>query len=333
MANPATSKVTKLYITYEIAGIKYKDSLDFSTKQLILKKTLTQPVAATIYTDNKKINPLSVMLANNTLSVVIVDNRVSIEKSKFQDDYLYLTINDRIRPTYFPLYGELSEKNDTIGLKKISVVFDSLKNDDIQKSLKYFKANRTSLLSLFSFNRYTTFFADYSKVDKDFALLPTWAKNSPDGKSITAKIDGSKSAQVNAQAKKFVQQSSTGQKINLDSFNGKYILLDFWASWCAPCRKEHPNLIKTYEKFKNKNFEIISVSLDSENDKWLGAIAKDQLTWTQISDLKGQQNDIAVQYGVQSVPANFLIDPKGIIIAKNITGEQLNGTLETILIK
>lgn len=118
--------------------------------------------------------------------------------------------------------------------------------------------------------------------------MPTWAKNSPDGKSIIAKIEGAKSAQVNSQAKKFIQQSSSLQKTSLDAFKGKYILLDFWASWCAPFRKEHPNLIKTYEQFKDKNFEIIFGSLDSENENWPYAISKDKITWTQISDLKGQ---------------------------------------------
>ena len=294
---------------------------------------MTQPVAATLYTDNNKVEPLTAMLANNALSVVITDNSISIEKSKLQDDFLFLTVNDRIRPKYFPLYGELSAKNDTAGLNKLSVIFDSLKKDDIKKSLAYFKANKTSLLSLFSFYRFTTFFADYSKVEKDFALLPTWAKNSLEGKSIVAKIEGSKSSQINTIAKKFIQRSSTGQKISLTTFEGKYVLLDFWASWCAPCRKEHPNLIKTYEQFKDKNFEIISVSLDSENDNWLNAIAKDKITWTQISDLKGQQNDIAVQYGVQSVPVNFLISPKGVIIDKNIRGEELHKKLKTLLDK
>lgn len=332
-ATTANEKLTKLYIAYEVAGIKYKDSLELGKKTLTLKKTLTQPVAATIYTNYNKIEPVSVMLANNTISVIITNNSISIGKSKLQNDFLYLTANDRIRPGYFPLYGELSAKNDTAGLNKLGIIFDSLKKDDIKKSLAYFKSNKTSLLSLFSFNRFTTFFADYSKVEKDFVLLPTWAKTSPDGKNIIAKIEGAKSAQLNTVANKFIQQSSTGEMISLDSFAGKYVLLDFWASWCAPCRKEHPNLIKTYEQFKNKNFQIISVSLDAEKESWLNAIAKDKITWTQISDLKGQNNDIAVQYGVQSVPANFLINPKGIIIDKNLTGEELYKKLNTLLDK
>jgi thiol-disulfide isomerase/thioredoxin len=333
MTLPKSEKITTLFIYYEIAGIKFKDSLYFSNKQRTFKKTLTQPVAATIYTNDNDIKPLSVILANNDLMIAITNNSISVNKSKLQDDFLYLTANDRIRPTYFPLYGELSAKNDTVGLNKLGVIFDSLKKDDIKKSLNYFKSNKTSLLSLYSFNRYTTFFADYSKVENDFALLPNWAKNSPDGKIIADKIEGAKSTQVNTQAKNFVQISSTGQNITLETFKGKYILLDFWASWCAPCRKEHPNLIKIYEQFKDKNFEIISVSLDSENGSWLNAISKDKLTWTQISDLKGQQNEIAVLYGIQSVPASFLINPKGMIIDKNLKGEELNKKLKTLLDK
>lgn len=319
----ANEKITKLFVDYEIAGVKFKDSVDFNNPIASLTKPLTQPVAASIYTNNKSIQPISVMLANNTINLVITEKSIAVDKSKLQDDFLYLTANDRIRPTYFPLYGELNAKNDTIGLKKLAVVFDSLKNDDVQKSLKFFKDNKSSLLSLFSFNRYTTFYADYAKVEDDFKLLPDWAKKSPEGQVIMAKIYGAKSAQVGTKAQDFSQKSTTGKDISLNLYQGKYVFLDFWASWCAPCRKEHPNLIKIYEQFKDKNFDMLSISLDSEKENWLNAISADKLTWTQISDLKGQQNDIAVKYGIQSIPTNFLIDPRGIIIGKNLSPDQL----------
>lgn len=324
---------TKLYISYEIAGIMYQDSLDLLKKEQNFTKKLPQPVSATINTNSNDVEPISVFLANNNLNVSVSNSAILLAKSKLQDDFMYLTENDRIRPKYFPIYGDLSEKNDTIGLKKIAVVFDSLKNNDIKKSFEYFKANKKSLLSLFSFNRYVTFYADYSKVEKDFALLPMWAKNSPDGKSIFAKIQGAKSAQINTQAKNFSQQSLSGEKISLASFQGKYVFIDFWASWCAPCRKEHHALIRIYESFKTKDFEILSVSLDSDKTSWETAVIKDHLSWTQVSDLKGQLNEIAVLYGIQSIPANFLIDPKGVIIGKNLTSEQLNEALENLLNK
>lgn len=325
-------KVNKVYVAYEIAGVKFTDSLDIGKKKFTIDKKLAQPVAAIIYTDKKEIGSRTIFLANNILNVSITAKSINLNQSKLQEDFLFLSANDSIRPLYFPLYGELSSKNDTAGLNKLGVFFDSLKKDDIKKSYAYFKSNNTSLLSLFSFNRYTTFFADYSMVENDFQLLPEWAKNSEDGKAIMLKIEGAKSTQINTTAKEFIQVSSTGEKVSLAAFKGKYLLLDFWASWCVPCRKEHPALIELYEKFKN-NIEIISVSLDADKSDWLQAIAADKINWINVSDLKGQQNEIAVQYGVQSVPANFLIDPKGIIIDKNITVESLNKKLTTLLMK
>lgn len=330
---PEDQGITQLFITYEIAGIRYKDSLDFSKGQLKLYRELPQPVVAALSTNKPDVEEISVILANNELAVSVTANTIAASVSELQKDYLYLTQNDRIRPGYFPLYSELSAKNDTVGLKKLAIIFDSLKNNDVQKSLQYFRANSTSLLSLFAFSRYTTFFADYSKIETDFAILPEWAKNSPDGKNIFAKIQGAKTVQLNSRATGFIQQSSKGQQISLEAFKGKYVLLDFWASWCGPCRKKHPELIAVYEDFKDKNFEIISISLDSDYDNWVKAIAKDKINWTQLSDLKGQQNEVAIKYGVQAIPANFLVNPEGLIIGKDLKTEELESLLETLLNK
>lgn len=320
----------RLFIEYEIAGTMFKDSVTFTGGVFRLKKQLPQPVAASLYTNNENIPPTAVFLSGNSLTVTITKQEIATGRSSLQDAFLELTTNDRIRPRYFPLYGELNAKNDTLGLRRLAVSFDSLRVDDVNRSYRYFKANPSSALSLFAFARYCAFSSDYGAAEADFNLLPLWAKNTPDGQNIAAKIRGAKSAQVGTSAKAFTQATPTGSMISLSDFKGKYVLLDFWASWCGPCRKEHPNLINMYRRYRDRNFEIVSVSLDNKQDAWLKAIAKDQLPWPQVSDLKGQQNAIALLYGVQAIPMNFLIDPEGRIIDKDLKGAKLNEKLATL---
>jgi peroxiredoxin len=130
----------------------------------------------------------------------------------------------------------------------------------------------------------------------------------------------------------FTQNDTTGKPVSLASFKGKYVLVDFWASWCAPCRAENPNVVKAYQKYKDKGFTVLGVSLDGESTKiaWLKAIDKDGLAWTQVSDLKGWKNEVAKLYDVKSIPQNFLIDPNGVIVGKNLRGDELNKKLASI---
>jgi peroxiredoxin len=134
-----------------------------------------------------------------------------------------------------------------------------------------------------------------------------------------------------AKAPDFTQPGVNGQPVSLSSFKGKYVLLDFWASWCRPCRQDNPNVVKAYNEFKDKNFTVFGVSLDQNKDAWLQAIQQDGLTWTHASDLKFWSNEAAVLYGVQGIPANFLIDPQGNIVAQDLHGEEIVRTLRNLV--
>jgi len=126
---------------------------------------------------------------------------------------------------------------------------------------------------------------------------------------------------------------TAGKAIALSSLQGKYVLLDFWASWCGPCRAENPNVLAAYKKYKGRNFTILAVSLDSKRDQWLKAVQHDGLLWPQVSDLEGWQSGAAAKYGVHAIPTNFLIDPSGVIIAKSLRGPELESKLEEVLPK
>jgi len=129
----------------------------------------------------------------------------------------------------------------------------------------------------------------------------------------------------------FEQMNTAGKTVKLSQVKGKYILLDFWASWCGPCREENPKLAQTYARFKAKGFAILGVSMDESKSQWLAAVKNDQLTWENVSDLRGDKNKATLMYGVNAIPNNFLIDENGIIIAENLRGKELDDKLEKLL--
>ncbi len=172
---------------------------------------------------------------------------------------------------------------------------------------------------------------DVVLLEKRFNTLTGEALQSQFAKNISQVIENDKIGAIGTRAIDFTQADTSGNSVSLSQFKGKYVLLDFWASWCRPCRMENPNVVAAYNTFKNKNFTIVSVSLDEGKDSWLRAIKADKLNWTHISDLKYWSNAVAMQYHIQSIPQNFLIDPNGVIIAKNLRGEQLVEKLKEVL--
>lgn len=155
-------------------------------------------------------------------------------------------------------------------------------------------------------------------------------QNTDKAKQWKINLELAKQLDVGKPAIDFTLQSSEGKQISLASYKGSYVLLDFWASWCGPCRAENPNLVANYGQYKSKNFQILSVSIDEKKESWLKAIAEDQLPWTQVID-SGDANAAAKLYHIESIPQNLLIDPNGVIVGRNLRGESLGQKLAELL--
>jgi peroxiredoxin len=154
--------------------------------------------------------------------------------------------------------------------------------------------------------------------------------NSTYTKTLVARVEKMRKLAVGSPAPEISLPNPDGETISLSSFKGKYVMIDFWAAWCRPCRIENPNVVKMYEKYNDKGFEILGVSLDRTKDAWVKAIKDDGLEWPQVSDLKYFQSEAASTYNIQAIPATYLIDPDGKILAKNLRGQALEDKLEEI---
>jgi thiol-disulfide isomerase/thioredoxin len=260
---------------------------------------------------------------------------LSIKGSAVNDDDKML--KDRMRT--ISLWEEANSKIYEQAYKdKNKVVLDSLDEVDYdvlaakrKVVASFVKDHPKSMRGAMAILENYSYYAEASEVQPLYNLLDKKIKNSPKGKEIKKMADVYATVAIGKQAPEIVQFTPDSNQLSLSSLKGKYILVDFWASWCGPCRRENPNIVAAYNQFKDKGFTIFGVSYDTKKDRWLKAIADDHLGWYQVSDLQGWKNSTSAQYGIKAIPSNVLIDKDGVIIAKNIFGNKLMEKLSELM--
>ncbi len=289
-----------------------------SKGKFIIKGKMTQPgFKGLIFNNSQPVVPL--FLDNSNIKITgkkdALDKLVIIGSPSHTQFKIY---TDAIKP--YEQFLLPDAMYDSIALNKVAGISEG-----------FVKKYPVSFVSPLAIIRYYQATQNGVQTDELFKLLPSSIQVSSLGNYVTQIIAESKINPIGSVVSDFTQADTAGIPINLSSLKGKYVLIDFWASWCRPCRQENPNVVAAFEKFKNKNFTILGVSLDQNKKAWIDAIKMDRLAWSHVSDLKGWGNQVAAIFKVSSIPQNLLLNPEGKIIAKNLRGAVLENKLSALL--